>query len=117
MPHGKEWKKEFKILLNPFLELNIFPEDIRQCIGDYAVNPRATACADISLMKVFKKYDLNSEFVHLEDLPENSIFKLKNGRAFIKGKLLRKRYLCIDPSSRKKYLVSAVAEVNQTSLF
>lgn len=68
-------------------------------------------------MKVLKKYDLNSVFIHLEEIPARSIFRLKNGREFIKGERIRKRFKCIDVKSKKEYLVSPVAEVIQTSMF
>ncbi|HMS64273.1 MAG TPA: hypothetical protein PKD83_03365 [Ignavibacteria bacterium] len=81
------------------------------------MNPKASSCADTELMKILKKYDTGSEYVHLEDIPQKSVFKLKSGRTFIKGERLRKRYKCVDISNKKIYLVSPVAEVIQTSLF
>jgi len=117
LPHGKEWKEEFKIHLKPFIELEIFPHDILLHLNIYSVNPKASSCSDTELVKVLKKYDDDSDYVHLENITEDSTFKLKNGRTFIKGKRIRKRYICIDTSTRKKYLISPVAEVIQTSLF
>jgi SprT protein len=117
LPHGMEWKEEFRNLLKPVFELNIFPEEIFECLKNYSVNPKASSCADTELMKVLKKYDKNSEFVHLEDIPEKSVFSLKSGRTFIKGEKIRKRYKCIDTTNKKLYLVSPVAEVIQTSFF
>ncbi|MEP7145884.1 MAG: hypothetical protein ABI792_02615 [bacterium] len=64
-----------------------------------------------------KKYDDISDYVHLENISEDSIFQIANGRTFIKGKRMRKRFLCIDTSTKKKYLISPVAEVILTSLF
>lgn len=98
-------------------ELNIFPGEISECLKNYSVNPKASSCADTELIKVLKKYDSDSEFVHLEDIPENSVFSLKSGRSFIKGEKIRKRYKCIDTRNKKLYLVSPVAEVIQTSFF
>jgi SprT protein len=117
LPHGAEWKDEFKFHLKPILELKIFPGDINDCLNHYTLNPKASSCADINLMKVLKKYDTNSSYVHLEDIPVQSIFKLKNGRAFIKGEKIRRRYKCVDVNNKKEYLVSPVAEVIQTTLF
>ncbi|MBS1551041.1 MAG: SprT-like domain-containing protein [Bacteroidetes bacterium] len=116
-PHGREWKKEFRTLLVPLIKLNVFPPEIYQCLEKYSLNPKASSCTDTALMKVLKKYDNNSEYVHLEDLPEMSIFRLKNGRSFIKGGKMRKRFKCTDVKSKKLYLISPVAEVVQTSLF
>jgi len=117
LPHGIEWKLEFKILLQPFFEMEIFPEDVYDCLKNYSLNPKASSCADTSLMKVLKKYDINSEYIHLEDVPERSIFRLRNGRTFIKYEKIRKRFKCQDTESKKYYLVSPVAEVTQITLF
>lgn len=116
-PHGKEWKEEFKIHLNPFLERRVFPEDILSILYNYSINPKASSCTDIDLVRVLKTYDCVSEYIHLEKINEDSIFKLRNGRTFIKGKRIRKRYICIEILSKRKYLISPVAEVIQTSLF
>ena len=117
LPHGKEWKEEFKVLLIPFFSLNIFPDDILNSLTLFSMSPKASSCADIGLMKVLKKYDLNSSFIHLEGIPVKSIFRLRNGREFIKGERMRKRFKCVDINTKKEYLVSPVAEVIQTTMF
>lgn len=117
LPHGKEWKEEFRTLLLPFFELNIFPEDILNCLTSYSLNPKASSCTDLPLVKVLKKYDAESSFVHLEDIPAKCIFRLRNGREFIKGERVRKRFKCTDVISKKEYLVSPVAEVIQCTMF
>lgn len=117
LPHGQEWKEEFKTLLVPLIKLNVFPAEIYDCLEKYSLNPKASSCTDTALMKVLKKYDAYSEYVHLEDLPEKSIFRLKNGRSFIKGERMRKRFKCTDLKSKQFFLISPVAEVVQTSLF
>jgi hypothetical protein len=81
------------------------------------LNPKASSGSDVDLIKVLKKYDENSSYSHLEELPPGSIFRLSNGREFIKGERMRKRYKCLEVKSKKEYLVSPVAEVIQTSLF
>jgi len=116
-PHGAEWKEEFRLHLQPLFTLNVFPEDIIIQLTKYSLNPKASSCADTDLLKALKKYDTDNSFVHLEDLPEKSVFSLRSGRTFVKGERLRKRYKCVDVASRKIYLVSPVAEVIQTSMF
>lgn len=117
LPHGKEWKEEFRSLLLPFFDLNIFPEDIQKCLTSHSLNPKASSCTDLHLVKVLKKYDAESSFVHLEDIPAKCIFRLRNGREFIKGERMRKRFKCTDVISKKEYLVSPVAEVIQCTMF
>lgn len=117
LPHGKEWKEEFRLLLMPFFSMNIFPDDVVSCLSHYSQNPKASSCSDIHLIKALKKYDNKSEYLHLEEIPLKSIFKLRNGREFLKGDRIRKRYKCTEVRTGKEYLVSPVAEVISTTLF
>ena len=111
-PHGEEWKNNFKSLIQPFLKLNIFPADIVIAINNYMNNPAASSCTDLNLYRVLKKYDTKiSEETHVEELPEQAVFQLKNGRTFQKMEKLRKRYKCLEISTQKIYLFHPVAEV------
>ena len=111
-PHGNEWKHEFKVLLHPFLNHHIFPEDVLEALKKYFLNPAASSCTDVNLYRSLKKYNHhNPSSLHLEELPEQSIFQLSNGMIFKKGKLLRKRFECFEIKTKKIYLVSPVAEV------
>jgi hypothetical protein len=111
-PHGSEWKANFKRMMRPFFEQEVFPADIRQAIVRYLENPAASSCADPHLFKTLKKYDLRSEqVVLLETLPAGSIFKIKDGRTFRKEAKLRKRFCCIELSSKRTYLFNPLAEV------
>jgi SprT protein len=111
-PHGEEWKSEFRKLLHNCRYDGIFPPDLNKAIINYANNPAASSCSDPGLIKALRKYgkDSDSSFL-LEELPENSIFTLSNGKKFKKGQKLRKRFECIELSSKKLYLVDALAEV------
>lgn len=110
-PHGIEWKDNFKNLMLPFLTLHIFPKDIVDAIANYMNNPAASSCTDLNLSRVLRKYDNKvGESVHIEDLPEHSIFSLQNGRTFQKGEKLRKRFKCVELSTNKTYLVHPLAE-------
>lgn len=117
LPHGREWKSEFRIHLKPFTEMNIFPQEVCDCLNSYIENPKASSCTDVKLLKALKKFDRSSEYVHLDDIPEKSIFSLRNGREFIKGEKVRKRFKCRDIKSGRFYLVSPVAEVIRLTLF
>lgn len=110
-PHGPEWKEEYKLMIKPFLNDSIFPLDVIIAINNYMQNPAASSCSDLALQRVLKKYDLGSNKVLLETLAEKTIFKLDNGSRFIKGDKLRKRYLCTEMDSKKRYLFNALAEV------
>ena len=110
--HGIQWKNEYGKILEVFIEKNIFPEDIKQELLQTLTNPAASSCAEASLLRVLRKYDPHMPGVYLlEEIPEESIFSVKNGKKYSKGKRVRKRYLCKDMGTGKLYLFSPVAEV------
>ncbi len=109
-PHGKEWKREFQRLMEPFFEMDIFPDDIRKSLFDHLKNPGASSCSDPQLLKTLKKYDPH-KVTHLDDLPHGAVFSLNGNRFFKKGDKLRTRYRCIDLVNKKKYLINGLAEV------
>lgn len=117
-PHGKEWKNTFKGLMNPLLETAIFPEEINKALQNYLVNPAASGCGDPILYKALKKYDPDNSFEFLENLPEGCHFKIKGyANTFVKGKLLRKTFHCRMQDSKREFRISAIAQVQQVSLF
>ncbi len=111
-PHGKEWKNNFKSLMDAFLKLNLFPEDITLALVKYMNNPAASSCTDLTLYKVLKSYD-KSEFetVTIDTIEFNSYFSIKNGRVFQKLERLRKRYKCLEVKTQRIYLFHPIAEV------
>lgn len=111
-PHGLEWKKNFQKLMLPFFEMNVFPIDIHNAIDNYMSNPAASSCTDLNLARALKKYDINKvEVLHIEQLPLNAVFKIKNGLRFNKGEKIRKRYKCFCLDNKKTYLFNPLAEV------
>ena len=111
-PHGLEWKNNFKRMMKPFFEQTIFPPDIKLAILNYLENPSASSCTDLNLFRVLHRYDNKPEsIVHLEKLPLNSSFAIKNGRLFKKGELIRKRYKCIEVKTGAVYLFNPLSEV------
>lgn len=111
-PHGIEWKQNFKLLMAPFLQLSIFPADIQEAISRYMNNPSASSCTDLTLYRVLKLYDANeSNGIPIEEIKEQAVFSLKNGRIFKKLEKLRKRYKCIELVSNRVYLFHPLVEV------
>lgn len=110
-PHGKEWKKEFSILLNPILIHDALPDELKIALEKSIQNLKASSCSDIHLSRALKKYDPSKRTVTLEELDENTCFAI-NKKTYLKGKLRRTRYLCKEMSSGKSYLIHALAEVN-----
>lgn len=112
-PHGKEWKAVYCELLLPVVNSGELPEELETAIRFSMSNVKASSCTDHQLQRTLMEFDEKNHFHEpLERLEKNSIFAL-NGRLFEKGELRRTRYLCTELSSRKKYLVSALALVEK----
>ena len=110
--HGAQWKNEYGQILAGFLQKKIFPPDIEKELLVTLRNPAASSCAEASLLRVLRKYDPHKPGIFLlEELPEKSFFRVKNGRIFSKGNKVRKRFLCQEVLSKKMFLFSPVAEV------
>lgn len=110
-PHGLEWKYNFKRMMAPFLEEDIFPGDLRTAITTYLDNPSAASCTDLKLSRALKKYDPMADISRLEELPIDALFTIKDGRQFKKGEKLRKRYRCVCLNNGNTYLFNPLAEV------
>ena len=112
LPHGTEWKMEYKNLMNYFLKSEIFPDDVMRALIDYMVNPAASSCADENLLRVLRKYDTKkSAVLHIEEIPFGSTFKHGKNRYFVKGEKIRKRFKCEELATKRVYLFSPLAEV------
>ncbi len=112
-PHGAEWKANFKRMMKPFFEKQLFPLDIKQAIVNYLQNPAASSCSDLTLFRILKKYDTpGKQVTTVESLPPNSVFSFKDKRIFRKETLIRKRYRCTELKTGLIYLFSPVAEVS-----
>jgi len=110
-PHGKEWKQEFRILMDPFLKPEIFPEDIIHALSRYMQNPAASSCSDQNLLRILKKHDNKPGVFLLEQLESNAVFRTETNRFFIKGEKRRTRILCKELNTRQQYLFNPLAEV------
>lgn len=112
LAHGKEWKAVYGSLLSIFIQHTIFPADIKTTLLQSLHNPAASSCAEEDLMRVLRRYDAPKEGVFLlEQLPENASFITKDGRQFVKGNRLRKRYRCKEVATGALYLFSPIYEV------
>lgn len=110
-PHGEEWKNNFKKMMSPFFELQIFPSDVHYAIVSYLNNPAASSCTDLTLARTLQKYDTHLTTTRVEELPLHTIFTLKDGRKFKKGERIRKRYKCVCLTNGNIYLFNPLAQV------
>ena len=110
-PHGEEWKLHFKLLMNRFLNPDVFPDDVILALRKYMNNPAASSCSDINLLRVLKKYNVQEGLILLEDVPEGKHFTYNETRRFVRGEQVRKRIKCKEVGSNRMYLFNPVTEV------
>jgi len=110
-PHGVEWKNIFINLMMPLIEQDVFPEDLKMALVSHLKNPKASSNSDIRLVKALSKYDERAiNTVFLDEMTTGQHF-IWDKREFIKDETIRKRILCYDTRSRKKYLFNPIARV------
>lgn len=128
-PHGKEWKREYVLLLDHFLKLNnslltgvpeaeeIFPKEISNALYKHLQSPSAASCSDLNLYRVLKKYDVASEALLLEGISIGTAFKIASAKTkhasevFIKGEKRRTRFKCVHVHTKREYLIHALCKV------
>jgi hypothetical protein len=109
-PHGAEWKTNFRKLMQPFLNTDIFPLEVFSALRSYMQNPAATSCTDTRLLRVLKLHDEESDTLFVERVPFNTFF-LYNNKVFKKGERVRKRIKCSELKSGAVYLFDPLTEV------
>ncbi len=109
--HGREWKLAYRLILEDFLHLKLFPPDLHKALLKSLHNLPASSCSDINLTRVLKNYDLRDKTMLVEDVPEGALFKTSDGKIFKRGRQIRKRIECAELQTGKLYLFSPVYEV------
>ncbi|WP_188370810.1 SprT-like domain-containing protein [Muriicola marianensis] len=110
-PHGREWKHTFQHLMLPFLRPEIFPSSLLPFLAKHFRNPKASSSTDAHLAIALKQFDPPSDQSILMELPQGTVFRLKNGRTFKKGQRKVKRFQCVEIGSGRLYLFQPNAEV------
>jgi hypothetical protein len=109
-PHGFEWKKSFRELMEPFLKEDIFPTDLKPVVIQYLKNPNSSS-TNTRLVKKLREYDQNRDYLTLEELPFNSCFRIYNGIVFEKLEKMQKRFKCRRVDNNRIYMVSPIIQV------
>lgn len=113
-PHGIEWKNTYKKMMIPFLNSTIFPEKILRPLAKHMINPPATTDSDIDLVLGLHHFDLNNDNKKfLFQIKDNSKFEFNDKRIFIKICKRRKRYICKELKTGKRYLFSPVTRISE----
>ncbi len=112
--HGAEWKDEFKKVMRPFFEMEIFPYDLKAILARHMQHPKYSHSADVKLLEVLKKYDLRkAHVITLSQLPDGALFKMKNDKHILRRiNKLRTYIACESADGQWKYKVHAMAEVS-----
>ena len=114
-PHGIEWKKTFQLLMLPFLNNTIFPDKILSNLANYLKNPSATTDSNIELVISLSKYDPASNTVFLFDILNETLFQHNENKIYKKIGKLRKRYICEEIKTQRRYLFSPVTRVEKVN--
>ncbi len=112
--HGNEWKQQYGTLLREAVDNQLFDHRISPLVYKYSYNVKASGVADLELVKALRAFDNNDgkpAFQLLDELPEGSVFKAKNGMSFVKGTKVRKRYRCDCIQTGKRYFVNPMLKV------
>ena len=110
-PHGKEWKHNFKLLMLPLLNPDVFPSDLLSHLAKHFKNPKASSTTDLNLALALKNYDPPTDKIPVLEIAPGEVFELYNGKQFRRGQKRVKRIECVELSSGKLYLFQPNAEV------
>ncbi len=110
-PHGVEWKNAYRFLIQPFFNENVFPPELTKELYRYFVKTPATFHRDTRLLNTLSSLEGGHVIMTVHDVPTNGTFTLTSGRQFVKMELLRTRYKCFCPQTKKYYLVPRSAQV------
>jgi SprT protein len=110
-PHGIEWKRNFQHLMLPFLNPEIFPNNILPLLAKHFINPKASSDTDVQLALALKQFDEPNNKTFIFEVPLGCTFKLYNGKIFKMGEKRVKRYQCLELKTGKIYLFNPNAEV------
>ncbi len=110
-PHGKEWKNQFKKLIQPLLTEHIFPSDVLNALQNHIEKPKAASCSDPVLQLALRKYDRIPEGqCTLTQVLTGCRFNFR-GKAYVKERINITRAICLDVKSGKRYLIPMMATV------
>ncbi len=118
-PHGKEWKQIYGSYIRRSLDRGFFDHRLHAPLMAYSYRVKASGVADMDVAMVLRDFD-KKEGEHfqgkngwrfLEEIPEGTLFKTRNGRIFRKAEKLRTRYACRCQDTLRNFLIHSEARV------
>ncbi|RED48480.1 SprT-like domain-containing protein [Seonamhaeicola aphaedonensis] len=110
-PHGMEWRRTFQHLMLPFINPEVFPNNLLPLLANHFKNPKASSDTDVNLALALKQFDKPNNKTYIFEVPFGSLFKLYNGKIFKQGKKRVKRFECLEIKTGKLYLFNPNVEV------
>jgi len=111
-PHGPEWKREFRGLVEPIVAEDVLPSDVTTALERSLENPAAATCSDRGLVLALARYDATpAGNVRVEDLAEGTVFRIGTGQVFRAGTTVRTRRRCYDDRTGREYRVHGLLVV------
>ena len=109
-PHGAEWKQTFREML--LESLTVYTEDLRPIILKFSKSPKANFMASPDLVKYFHVPKEDDEQTFIENLKKGELFEYKK-EIFVIEETTKKRYLCKNIKSSRKYYFRNLAQVKK----
>ncbi|MPL56619.1 Protein SprT [bioreactor metagenome] len=109
-PHGAEWKQTFREML--LESLTVYAEDLRPIIQKFSKSPKANFMASPELVKYFHVPKEDDEQTFIENLKKGELFEYKK-EIFVIEETTKKRYLCKNIKSSRKYYFRNLAQVKK----
>lgn len=109
-PHGAEWKQTFREML--LESLTVYADDLRPIIQKFSKSPKANFMASPDLVKYFHVPKEDDEQTFIENLKKGELFEYKK-EIFVIEETTKKRYLCKNIKSSRKYYFRNLAQVKK----
>ncbi|MFN4074778.1 MAG: SprT-like domain-containing protein [Cloacibacterium sp.] len=110
LPHGAEWKQTFREML--LESLTVYADDLRPIIQKFSKSPKANFMASPDLVKYFHVPKEDDEQTFIENLKKGELFEYKK-EIFVIEETTKKRYLCKNIKSSRKYYFRNLAQVKK----
>jgi SprT protein len=111
-PHGSEWKREYRGILEPVVALGVLPADVEAAVSRSMNRLAAATCSDRDLLLALARYDrVDPRFIRVEEVAIGGFFRTGSGAVFRAGRPLRSRRQCFELRTGNEYRVHGLARV------